>query len=480
MLVARHRTALKRKTLSRPIRLVLENGLLVEGQTLFDYGCGHGGDISTLRRIGIPASGWDPTHRAGEERQPAEVVNLGYVVNVIECPQERAVALRGAWALAQRLLVVSAQLTVDAKGVHTRPYADGCITGARTFQKYYHQSELKDWVDDVLGVQSVAAAPGVFLVFRDSEQRQSFVASRFRRRSASPRLRKSDLLFQENEDQFKELMEFLMARGRLPAECECAAAAPLIERVGSLKTAYRIIQRVTGTEEWSRIRYQRAQDLLVHLALAQFEGRPRRSELAPDLALDVMAFFGSYREACRQADELLYSVGRQGEIDKACASAAPGKLLPTALYVHVDAVDELPSALRVYEGCARAYVGAIDQANVVKLSRRKPKISYLVYPEFEKVGHPTLAEVLVVNLQVLKIQHRSYIASSNPPILHRKEDMVRNDHPGREKFARLTSQEERAGLYQDVSRIGFREEWEKIVKARGYRHKGHRLVRERS
>ena len=73
------------------------------GQTVFDYGCGRGDDLRHLRQLGYEADGWDPAHRPNTERRPADIVNLGYVVNVIENQSERATALRSAWELARNL-----------------------------------------------------------------------------------------------------------------------------------------------------------------------------------------------------------------------------------------------------------------------------------------------------------------------------------------------------------------------------------------
>jgi hypothetical protein len=47
----------------------------------------------------------------------------------------------------------------------------------------------------------------------------------------------------------------------------------------------------------------------------------------------------------------------------------------------------------------------------------------------------------------------------------------------REKFARLTTQEEKQGLLDDASEIGTREGWVKRLAERGFALKGHRLVR---
>ena len=52
-----------------------------------------------------------------------------------------------------------------------------------------------------------------------------------------------------------------------------------------------------------------------------------------------------------------YRAGDADSIDAACKRSPIGKLLPNALYVHRSALDGLEPLLRVYEGCARAYLG---------------------------------------------------------------------------------------------------------------------------
>jgi DNA phosphorothioation-associated putative methyltransferase len=108
--IQRHKTAIRRPGFSLPVKCLLRDGLLAPEKTLFDYGCGRGQDLFLLRDLGLPCDAWDPVHRAAAPRKPAEVVNLGYLINVIEDPRERAQALRHAWDLAASLLVVSAQV----------------------------------------------------------------------------------------------------------------------------------------------------------------------------------------------------------------------------------------------------------------------------------------------------------------------------------------------------------------------------------
>ncbi len=474
--IARHRTALNRTDLSRPVRLALEDGLITQETSVFDYGCGKGNDLRLLRSRGIRCDGWDPTYHPHNERSPADVVNLGYVINVIEDLTERVAALRNAWTLTQKLLAVSARLTLEAASGSQTPYEDGCLTRLGTFQKYFDQRELREWIDQSLGVSSVPAAPGIFYVFRDPDLQQSFIASRYRRQAAAPRQRQSDLLFEQHKTLFEPLIAFLTARGRLPDESELPQAPAICQAVGSLNRAFGIIRRVTGDEEWKRIQDERSQDLLMYLALSRFDGRPRFSQLPRDLQLDVRAFFATYGRACDTADKLLFSAGDSRKVDEACRTSPVGKLTPAALYVHVSALSHLPSILRVYEGCARAYIGAVEGANIVKLHRGSPQMSYLSYPEFERDPHPALAASLVVPLQTFRIRYHDYKDSKNPPILHRKEEFLPPDHPLRSKFARLTCQEEKWGLYEQPETIGTREGWEKVLAEGGVRLSGHRLL----
>ena len=474
--IARYRTALNRTELSRPVRLALEDGLITQETAVFDYGCGKGNDLRLLRSRDIRCNGWDPAYHPHNERTPADVVNLGYVINVIEDPEERAIALRNAWTLTQKVLVASARLTVEAPLANQTPYEDGCLTRLGTFQKYYEQRELREWIDHVLGVSSVPVAPGIFYVFRDPDLRQSFIASRYRRQFAAPRQRQSDLLFEQHKALFEILIAFFTTRGRLPDEAELPETSLICQAVGSLARAFGIIRRVTGDEEWKHIREERIQDLLIYLALSRFDGRPRFSQLPRDLQLDVRAFFSTYSRACDAADKLLFSAGDRKAVDQAFRVSPVGKLTPAALYIHISALSHLPLILRVYEGCARAYIGAVEGANIIKLHRGMPQASYLSYPDFERDPHPALAASLLVPLQTFRIQYRDYRDSPNPPILHRKEEFLPQDHSLRQKFSRLTRQEEKWGLYQNPELIGTREGWEKTLANRGVRLSGHRLV----
>jgi len=87
--VLRHLNAPVRTGLSAPVQLLIRHALLAPDTGFFDYGCGRGGDIASLQAEGYTAQGWDPHYAADRPVLPAEVVNLGFVVNVIEDPAKR-------------------------------------------------------------------------------------------------------------------------------------------------------------------------------------------------------------------------------------------------------------------------------------------------------------------------------------------------------------------------------------------------------
>ena len=451
--------------------------MLTPERSFFDYGCGRGEDIKLLVNDGIDATGWDPAFQPDESKREADIVNIGYVVNVIEDAAERKDALCAAWNLARQVLVVGARLNFDSRVTRMSPLADGCLTATQTFQKFYSQSELRSWITQTLETEPAPAAPGVFFVFRDETLRQQYLAQRYRRRRAVPRITKSERLYEEHRELFEPLVVFVTERARLPEAHELPDYGLLVERFGSIKRAFSIVRRVTGAEHWESIRQERRSELLQQFALERFGGRPRFSALPKDAQLDIREFFSSYKSACAEADALLFSVGDMTLLESAMTASPIGKRTGNGLYVHLDALHKLPQLLQIYEGCARAYLGSFVDANVVKLHRESPRVSYLTYADFDRDPHPTLVESFLVKLGGLEVSYRSYTHYKNPFILHRKEELLADDDPRRERFERLTRQEERWGLYEEPERIGTRLGWEEILQDRGTAFRGMRLVR---
>ena len=177
--IYRHRTALVRYDLSAPIKSLALHGFLDGQYALFDYGCGRGDDIRGLTNNGIEAHGWDPYYAPENAIHRASIVNLGFVVNVIENFDERIEAIARAYSLADTVLVVSVMID-NNNATKGKFYNDGIKTQRGTFQKYYTQSEIGAFIEEVLDEKPVPIGPGIFYVFRDKEAEQRFLVGRYR------------------------------------------------------------------------------------------------------------------------------------------------------------------------------------------------------------------------------------------------------------------------------------------------------------
>ena len=460
------------------MRLAVDSGVVRPGVTVFDYGCGRGDDIRRLTNSGISCEGWDPHFRPDVRRQSADVLNLGFVLNVIEDAQERDRVLTDAWALTKRVLVVAVRTKSDApRGKAVQEFSDGLVTGRATFQKFYGHSEFRTWAEGLLGTPAVSVEPGIVFIFRDSRDREDFLLQRVRQTQVGrTRVREADRLYDLHREAIDSLLDFFAEHGRAPKADEFTHRA-LLEEVGSARAALSVLRRLLGRSRLAELKTAVRQDLLLYVALSRFGGRPRFGELPDYLRYDIRAHFGTYRAACKEGDQLLFATGNRMLIDAECRDSHVGKLTPAALYIHRTSLRDLTPNLRVYEGCARVLIGDVPDATIVKLSRREPKVSYLSYPTFDTDPHPPLQESYTVRLNTLVASYRSYADSPNPPILHRKETMVTSSYPHREKFARLSAQEEKWGLLDDPIGIGTREGWERRLRAGGVQLRGHRLVR---
>lgn len=473
--IERHKAAISRNDFSKPVRLALEAGLLPRSTTFFDYGCGQGGDLERIAKLGYESSGWDPYYRPDSPQIAADVVNLGYVINVIESQVERREVLIKAWKLTQQMLIVAAQVLIT-QGNSQIAYEDGVITSRNTFQKYYDQEELKIYIDQVLGIDAVPAALGIYFVFRDEAQAQSFRASRFRSRVSVPKVQLSNKRFEDYKERLIPLMAFFTERGRLPMLGELPETEALSTEFGNLRRAFQIVLQATNAQEWDAISDRRRQDLLVYLALSHFSHCPKLRDLAPVVQNDIKSLLGGYHQACAAANLMLMSLGNLEVLEESCRSSAIGQKRPNSLCVHISAIEALDPLLRLYEGCASRTIGRPQEANVIKFHFRKPKISYLFYPDFDINPHPALHTSMEVNLRDLHVHYRDYDLNDNPPLLHHKDLMVKTDYPLYEKFAKLTCQEADWGLLDNLRLIYNRRGWQKCLEDHCAELKGHRVV----
>lgn len=461
--IERHRAAIVRTDLSRPVRFALAANLFTENTTFFDYGCGHGGDVTRIAERGYTSNGWDPFYFPNEPCIPADIVNIGYVINVIEQIEERAEALRKAWELTRQVLLVSAQILIDDEKQGKIAFGDGLITRHNTFQKYYEQEELKIYIDQIIGVDSIPVALGIYFVFRDENQAQNFRASRCRSRISTPRIRTQVKRFEDYKNLLAPLMAFVTDRGRLPVPGELPQEAEINFEFRKITRAFDVILQATEAGEWDMIKQKRRSDLLLYLALSEFKDYVQFKDIEPVVQKDIKALFGSYKKAREEAEDILFSLGDLSVVAKCCEESAIGHKRPNALFIHVSALSELDYRLRIYEGCASRTIGRMDEVTLIKFHTKQPKISYLFYPDFDTDPHPKLHTSMHIDLRDLHVSYRDYSDSQDPPIWHRKETVLISNYPGYEKFAKLSEQEENWGLFDDINAIKTLKGWERCL-----------------
>jgi len=472
--IERHKAAIIRHQLSRPVKFALEAGLFTAETTFFDYGCGYGGDVERIAQKGYASQGWDPYYCPEQPIIEADIVNLGYVINVIEDTQQRRDALIHAWQLTRQVLMVSAQVLINDASHGQLAYGDGVITRRNTFQKYYEQQQLKAYIDQVLEVDAIPVGLGIYCIFRDQQQAETFRATQFRSHASTPRLQKRVRRFEDYQTLLTPLMDFLTKRGRLPAKGELPEEAQIKAEFGGWRRAFKLILQATHQQDWNAIAQQRAEELKLYLATTLLTQRPKLKDFSPTIQQDIKGLFGSFKQARAEAEAMLFSLSDQAVIEQLCRESAIGLKCHQSLLVHLSSLEELDPLLRLYEACASGTIGRLDNVTVVKFYMTQPKIAYLSYPDFDSDPHPALKTKMEIRLGDLKVYYRKY-DQTNPPVLHQKEQLVSQQYPLYEKFARLTKQERDWGLLDDLKAIRDRRGWLKCLQDHGAQMKGHKL-----
>jgi len=422
--VQRHKTALTRYQLSKPVKTLLEFSQMPVGSSFFDYGCGLGADVRGLRELGFEASGWDPVHAPDAVRVEADVVNLGYVLNVIEDPAERLETLVSAWRLSRRLLVVAA-LIGDSSADTPQAIAlnDGILTRRNTFQKYFSQRELQSYLEDGLETSAVPVALGIFYVFRDSGQHQLFLQSRSRRSidwdalalgltkpeppPKAPRPTRPTRAdpFAVHQPLLEEFWSVVLRLGRMPLPCEFARHSELGEAFGSAKRALRHLLSQQGRQDtFRRAQAARKADLLVYLALANLRKTIPFSHLPEVVRCDIATFFRNYKLGLAEGRDLLHAAADSNNIAMACEETAIGWQDDHSLYVHTGLVDSLPTVLRTLIACAELLYGNLREADILKIHKHSGKVTFLSYAEFDSALLPKLTLRTKVNLRTQRIE----------------------------------------------------------------------------
>lgn len=465
--VERHRTAIKRYDLSKPAKQLLERGLLKKGDTFFDFGCGHGMDIEALQNLGYPAAGWDPAFRPNAPKAPAAVVNLGYVLNVIEEPAERQSTLREAYALAERVLLVSTMVSGQETDAHSRPFRDGFLTKSNTFQKFYAPGELENLIEETLDAEVATLGLGICVVFRRDEEAELFEASRNRRHidwteisaqlkfsAPASRERRSVDRYELHQELFEQFWQTLLELGRAPEPGEFDRLAEVTQAAGGLQRALALVVSRKGEPLWQKARQARTEDVLVYLAMTRFRKRFLRREIPLRIRHDIRSFFGDLPTGQARARDLLFAAGDPGEIDIACAGVEVGWQDRDALMIHRSLLGALPPILRIFVHCAAYRYGDPAQADIIKIHKHSGKITFQHYDDFDGKPLPELQTRIKVNLRNLFVEVFDHSRGPRIQLLYFKERFVGKTHPTRSAMEKFSAKLRKLGFVAETIGLG--------------------------
>lgn len=446
--IDRHRTAIDRNSLSTPVQSLYRNNYLNGDYTIFDYGCGKGDDLNILKDHGVHASGWDPAYYSSKKLQKADIVNLGFVLNIIESPNERVQTLKKAYSLSKKLLVTSVMLGSESITNKFKPYADGVVTSRNTFQKYYTQREFREYLKSSLNESVIAVGPGLFYLFKDKIEEQQFLVDRQKRKRHWQKLSYTDTperakikkkaIFERHKLLLNDFWDNCLELGRIPLNSEYKQSEDLRTICGSHQKSFALLSTIHDLSIFKDAELDRRNDLLVHFALSLFSQRKPYKEMPKFLQKDIKHFFGKYTEAVEEARALLFSVGNTSTIKSKCEKDyqkfQKGRLDKGHSWtIHIDYINQLSPILRTYIGCATQLYGDLHEVDLIKIHMQSNKISLMRYDNFAGNPLPLLLERIKINLREQRIDFFSYGENFTPQPLYLKSQYLPKNYLHYEK-----------------------------------------------
>jgi len=147
---------------------------------------------------------------------------------------------------------------------------------------------------------------------------------------------------------------------------------------------------------------------------------------------------------------------RELETREAIKSSRVGKKMPTAIYIHKSCaveplIPKLLDQLINEAGClvidsGNNWLANEDNWDVAKVASDGSSVSFLTYPGFTEIRNPILSRSVCVNFDKGTVKVTDYGSRRNPPILHRKEQMMEASQLLYATFAEQTAEDEALGL----------------------------------
>jgi DNA phosphorothioation-associated putative methyltransferase len=455
--IDRQKTAISRYYLSTPFQLLKKANLISNDYTYLDYGCGRGDDLNILYAEGYDIIGWDPYHRPDGDLETRDIVNLGFVINVIEDRNERADALQRAFKLARKLLVISAMIATEKHISKFERYRDGVITSHNTFQKYFTQDELREYIEETICHKPISLGQGVFAIFRDDDLANSYLESKYKRKHSWNRARgirltkekKIQNKIEANLPLLEAYWQESLLLGRFPQQSEFSKSEEIQHLFPSTRQLNSNLLSYFGEEQFLKAEREVREDLVLIQAMSVFTGKRIYNRLNDETQSEIRYFFTNFKSLQACGKELLESLSSTELIEASAESffeeCQTGFLESGhSLTIHKRSFDRLPVALRAYIGCALQLYSELEEIELIKLHFNSGKVSFMGYHGFGTTPLPVLRERIKVNLWHLRVDYFDYVDEFKPKPLYWKSKFI---DAGDQDYNKQKAFDEKLALY---------------------------------
>jgi DNA phosphorothioation-associated putative methyltransferase len=342
-------------------------------------------------------------------------------------------------------------------------FNDGVITQRNTFQKYFTQTELKEFLSNTLATDAISVAPGIFFSFKDQDAEQRFLLNRQRSHrnilrlshrpyiSALPNLSRNEKKYLNFRHLLDPLWQQTLELGRLPEKAEIAQLIELTQSFGTVNKALGFMLYHYDEAILEQARLSRIDDLLTYFALQTFSKRKPYKHLETTLQKDIKAFFGDYKNAVAMAQTVLFQICHTKLIASACQQAVEQGLgcldESGALHLHTNLVEQLPALLRIYIGCATVLYGDIEQTDLIKIHVQSGKLSLMRYDDFQNQPLPRLLERVKINLREQTFDLFQYGEEYEPTYLYLQSRYINEEFPNYAKQLNFDEQLQALNLF---------------------------------
>jgi len=317
-----------------------------------------------------------------------------------------------------------------------KTFNDGYVTNLNTFQRYYTQQEIKDYVDFTLDEISIPVAQGILFVFKDKKLQEEYLLNKFKNCSINeiifenrlPRLKRMSIRekhFENVQDEMTDLWKQTLLQGRILFEDEIHD-----EMLSLLKNEYSSVNRIYKAlfenfemDDFERSMQLKREEILVYFSLTQFKKPLKFRDYNLTFQRDVKSHFKSHKNSLMEGNQALRKISNANLLLAAVQESFDNGLGYVhdqhSFMFHRKILDKLPPVLRIYVYAATFLYGDIDDVDLFKIHLQSDKLTLLYFDDFTK-RMPVLKTRVKIDLGLQDFDIFNYTSSQGKQLLYLK------------------------------------------------------------